>query len=81
MARHLAIFGVFMSDNASSAELVTANGLAQSKQASATDRHLGSLRHEVAHKADSQVQFVQEKDLREAAKMEVSRTQILSRVV
>ncbi|MDR1607876.1 MAG: hypothetical protein LBT38_05650 [Deltaproteobacteria bacterium] len=70
-----------MSDNASSADLVTANGLAHSKMASATDRHLGGLRHEVAQKADSHVQFIQEKNIREVADMEVSRTQILSRVV
>jgi hypothetical protein len=70
-----------MSDNASSAELVTHNGLAHSKQASANDRHLSPLRHEVANKADSQVQFFQEKDQRQAADQEVSRTQIVSRIV
>jgi hypothetical protein len=70
-----------MSDNASSAELVTANGMAHAKQASATDRHLGSLRHEVVQQADSQVQFIQEKNMREAANLEVGRARILSRIV
>ncbi|MDR2141609.1 MAG: hypothetical protein LBR11_07465 [Deltaproteobacteria bacterium] len=70
-----------MSDNVSSAELITANGLAHSKMASATDRHLGALRHEVSLKADSHTQFTQEKNIREASTMEVSRTQILSRIV
>ncbi|MDR1871476.1 MAG: hypothetical protein LBS60_06045 [Deltaproteobacteria bacterium] len=70
-----------MSDNASSATLVTSNGLAHSKMASATDRHLGELRHEMVQKADSHIQFTQEKNLREASNLEVSRSQILSRVV
>ncbi|MDR1577499.1 MAG: hypothetical protein LBT86_04635 [Deltaproteobacteria bacterium] len=70
-----------MSDNASSAELITANGMAHSKMASATDRHVGALRHEMDQKAESHIQFIQEKNIREVSDMEVSRTQILSRVV
>ncbi|MDR1545138.1 MAG: hypothetical protein LBU12_00145 [Deltaproteobacteria bacterium] len=70
-----------MSDNASSAELTVATGLAQVKMASATDRHLGALRREVSDHMASQAQFIQEKNLREAANMEIGRARNLSRVV
>ena len=70
-----------MSDNASSAELVQAMALSKSKMASATDRHLGALRHEVTRDMDAQQQFVLEKDMREAAQMEIGRSRNLSRVV
>ena len=70
-----------MSDNASSAELAVATGLAHSKMASATDRHLGALRNEVGRHFDAQNQFIQEKNMREAANMEIGRARTLSRVV
>ncbi|MDR1084771.1 MAG: hypothetical protein LBP22_07905 [Deltaproteobacteria bacterium] len=70
-----------MSDNASSAELITANGMAHSKMASATDRHLGELRHQVTLKADSHNQAVEEKNMREVAGLEIGRARILSRIV
>ncbi|MDR1395176.1 MAG: hypothetical protein LBK52_03260 [Deltaproteobacteria bacterium] len=70
-----------MSDNASSAELITSNGLAHSKMASATDRHLGGLRQEMVQKADSHIQFTEEKNMREAAGLEIGRSRILSRIV
>jgi hypothetical protein len=70
-----------MSDNASSAELKVATGMAQSKMASATDRHLGSLRREVSDHMASQSRFIQEKNMREAANMEIGRARNLSQVV
>ncbi|MDR3203467.1 MAG: hypothetical protein LBV23_01810 [Deltaproteobacteria bacterium] len=70
-----------MSDNASSAELVVATAQARVKQASATDRHLGALRHENVRDMDGQAQFIQEKNMREAANMEIGRSRNLSRVV
>ena len=70
-----------MSDNASSAELAVATGMARAKMASATDRHLGGLRHEVDRNMDAQNQFIQEKNMREAANMEIGRSRNLSRVV
>jgi hypothetical protein len=70
-----------MSDNASSAELVTAMALSQSKTASATDRHLGALRHEVSRDMDNQAQYTLEKNMREAAQLEIGRSRNLSRVV
>ena len=70
-----------MSDNASSAELVVATAMANSKMASATDRHLGALRHEVTRDMDAQQQFVLERNMREAAQMELGRSRNLSRVV
>ncbi|MDR0621192.1 MAG: hypothetical protein LBJ61_04885 [Deltaproteobacteria bacterium] len=70
-----------MSDNASSAELAVAKAMANSKMASATDRHLGSLRHEISRDMDAQNQFIQEKNMREAANMEIGRSRNLSRVV
>ncbi|MDR1296261.1 MAG: hypothetical protein LBO05_02580 [Deltaproteobacteria bacterium] len=70
-----------MSDNASSAELTVATALAGSKMASATDRHLGATRHEVVRDMDNQNQFIQEKNMREAANMEIGRSRNLSRVV
>jgi hypothetical protein len=70
-----------MSDNASSAELIVATGMANSKMASATDRHLGELRKEVSSNIDSQNQFITEKNLREVANMEIGRSRNLSRVV
>ena len=70
-----------MSDNASSAELAVAKAMANSKMASATDRHLGSLRHEISRDIDDQNQFIQEKNMREAANMEIGRSRNLSRVV
>jgi hypothetical protein len=70
-----------MSDNVSSAELVSANGMAHSKMASATDRHLGELRHQVSLKADSHNVAMEEKNLREASNLEVGRARILSRIV
>ncbi|MDR2386145.1 MAG: hypothetical protein LBE80_00995 [Deltaproteobacteria bacterium] len=70
-----------MSDNSSSAELAVAKALANSKMASATDRHLGSLRHEISRDIDDQNQFIQEKNMREAANMEIGRSRNLSRVV
>jgi hypothetical protein len=70
-----------VSDNASSAELVTSMGMSQSKMASATDRHLSALRHEVVRDIEGQMQFTQERNLREAAQMEIGRSRNLSRVV
>jgi hypothetical protein len=70
-----------MSDNASSAELVVATGMANSKMASATDRHLGQLRHEVTRDMEAQNQFTLEKNMREAANLEIGRSRNLSRVV
>ncbi|MDR3135688.1 MAG: hypothetical protein LBU69_06310 [Deltaproteobacteria bacterium] len=70
-----------MSDNASSAELAVAKALANVKMASATDRHLGSLRHEISRDMDAQSQFIQEKNMREVANMEIGRSRNLSRVV
>ena len=70
-----------MSDNASSAELAVAKAMANSKMASATDRHLGALRHEVVRDMDAQNQFTIEKNAREAANMEIGRSRNLSRVV
>ncbi|MDR1164861.1 MAG: hypothetical protein LBO66_03140 [Deltaproteobacteria bacterium] len=70
-----------MSDNASSAELVTALSMSHSKMASATDRHLGALRHEVTRDIEAQTQFTLEKNAREAAQMEIGRSRNLSRVV
>jgi hypothetical protein len=70
-----------MSDNASSAELTVATGMANSKMASATDRHLGALRHEVGKHYDNMNQFIEEKNMREAANMEIGRSRNLSRVV
>ena len=70
-----------MSDNASSAELVVATGMANSKMASATDRHLGALRHETTRHFEAQNQFTLEKNMREAANMEIGRARNLSRVV
>ncbi|MDR2351813.1 MAG: hypothetical protein LBF22_01395 [Deltaproteobacteria bacterium] len=70
-----------MSDNASSAELVVAMGMSHSKMASSTDRHLGGLRQEVSRDIDAQRQFTWEKNLREAAQLEIGRSRNLSRVV
>ncbi|MDR2444089.1 MAG: hypothetical protein LBE31_11280 [Deltaproteobacteria bacterium] len=70
-----------MSDNASSAELIVATSMANSKMASATDRHLGNLRHEVTRDIEAQNQFIDEKNMREAANMEIGRSRNLSRVV
>jgi hypothetical protein len=70
-----------MSDNASSAELILATSMSHSKMASATDRHLGGLRKEVTRIYDAQNQFIQEKNMREAANMEIGRARNLSRVV
>ncbi|MDR1079868.1 MAG: hypothetical protein LBQ79_02620 [Deltaproteobacteria bacterium] len=70
-----------MSDNASSAELVTSMGMSRSKTASATDRHLGALRHEVQRDMDGQKQFTIEKNMRESAQLEIGRSRNLSRVV
>ncbi|MDR2405831.1 MAG: hypothetical protein LBE27_05615 [Deltaproteobacteria bacterium] len=70
-----------MSDNASSAELVQAMALTKSKTASATDQHLGALRHEVVKDMDNQAQFTLEKNMREAAQLEIGRSRNLSRVV
>jgi hypothetical protein len=55
--------------------------MAQSKMASATDRHLGALRKEVGRHFDAQNQFTLEKNMREAANMEIGRARNLSRVV
>ena len=70
-----------MSDNASSAELVTAMGMSRSKTATATDLHLGALRREVVKDMDNQAQFTWEKNMREAAQLEIGRSRNLSRVV
>jgi hypothetical protein len=70
-----------MSDNSNSAELIVSTGMANSKMASATDRHLGELRREVSADIDSQNQFTREKNLREVANMEIGRSRNLSRVV
>ncbi|MDR2349526.1 MAG: hypothetical protein LBF41_02710 [Deltaproteobacteria bacterium] len=70
-----------MSDNASSAELITATALSQSKMASATDRHLGAVRHEVTRDIDNLNRFTMERNMREAAQMEIGRSRNLSRVV
>ena len=69
-----------MSDNASSAELAVALAMSKSKMASATDRHLGGLRHEVTRDMDAQQQFLLERNMREAAQMEIGRSRNLSRV-
>ncbi|MDR2339571.1 MAG: hypothetical protein LBF40_05495 [Deltaproteobacteria bacterium] len=70
-----------MSDNASSAELVQAMALSKSKTATDTDVHLGQLRHEVVRDMENQAQFRLEKNMREAAQLEIGRSRNLSRVV
>ncbi|MDR2200405.1 MAG: hypothetical protein LBR53_13340 [Deltaproteobacteria bacterium] len=70
-----------MSDNASSAELVTSIALSHSKTATVTDVHLGALRHEVVRDMDNQAQFTWEKNMREAAQLEIGRSRNIHRVV
>ncbi len=70
-----------MSDNASSAELVTHRGMANSRTASMTDAHVGGLRHQADLHAQSQAQNTMETNMREAAYYEVGRARNFSAVV
>lgn len=70
-----------MSINTSSAELVTHQGLDDSKTAASTDRHHGQLRHEVQTKADGAAQTAFEHNMRETANMEIGRGRNMYRVV
>jgi hypothetical protein len=70
-----------MSDNASSAELIVSAGMAKVRMASANDRQMGALRHESANHMESQMRFIQEKNLREVANMEIGRARNLSSIV
>lgn len=70
-----------MAINNSSAEYVTHQGLADKKIATATDRHLGQLRHETDLSATNQAQNAWEGNVREEANMEIGRARNITRVV
>ena len=70
-----------MSSNVSSADLINHQGLADTKIASATDRHVGQLRHEAGLHANNEAKVAWESNLREQANMEIGRARNITRVV
>lgn len=70
-----------MSINSDPPDLVTAQSLADTKIASATDRHVGQLRQETNQQANNQAQVAWEHNLREDANMEIGRARNITRVV
>ncbi len=70
-----------MSINTESPDLVTQQAMSNTKIASATDRHVGQLRHETNLQADNQARVNWEHNLREGANMEIGRARNITRVV
>ncbi len=70
-----------MAINTDSADLINHQGLADVKIASATDRHVGQLRHEVNLQANNEARVAWEQNMRQEAHMEIGRAQNISRVV
>lgn len=70
-----------MAINGDSADLVNHQGMADVKIASATDRHVGQLRHEVNLHANAEAKVAWENNMREEANMEIGRARNISRVV
>lgn len=70
-----------MSINSDSPDLITTQGMADTKIASATDRHVGQLRHEANQQANNEAQVAWEHNLREDANMEIGRARNITRVV
>jgi len=70
-----------MAINSDSADLINHQGMADVKIASATDRHVGQLRHEVNLQAHTQARVNWENSIREEANMEIGRARNITRVV
>ncbi len=70
-----------MAINSDSAELVTQQGMTDTKIGSATDRHMGQLRQEAGRQAGNEATAAWERNLREEANMEIGRARNLTRVV
>lgn len=70
-----------MSINSNSPELITQQGMANTKIASATDRHVGQLRHESNLQATNEAKVSWEHNMREDANMEIGRARNITRVV
>ncbi len=70
-----------MAINNDSPDLVVQQGLADTKIASATDRHHSQLRHETTLAAHNEATADREQNIREQANMEIGRARNLTRVV